>query len=255
MLKSLLALLFLNVFLYAIEIDFIADKKIDVSQDEITQFKAQVLKQRIRIDDKEAKRVLMENRILANYYLKNEKVPQFFKLNLVHKTEKLLAKMLVDKYEEELELSDDILLSYYRAKKDEFYRQKQILLNVYKFKDFDSALEMYMAKRDKMDSLDSYAKEHEIKMIEQLLEVSNMHQQIRSNLRNLEDENYLVPPQKWADGYIVVHAVRFVEENYMPYEEIKEDIRERLIVQNRKNARRKLMQEYTDKFQPGKASK
>ena len=255
MLKLLSALLFLNVFLSAIEIDFISDKKIDVTQDEITYFKAQVLKQRVRIDDKEAKRILNENRILANLYLKEETIPQSYRINLTHKVEKMLAKMLVDKYEEKLELSEDILLSYYRAKKDEFYKKKQILLNVYKFNDFDSALEMYMAKREKIDNMDAYAKEHDIKMIEQQLEVDNMHIQIRANLKNLEDENYLVPPLKWADGYIVVHAVRFIEENYMPYEEVKEDIKERLMVQNRKNARKKLMQEYADKYQTGKAAK
>ena len=248
MFKYFLLISATTIFLSAVEVDIKADKKIIVDADETGTLINMGQSENIQIDKKDAKRLIEENRKIADLFLLEAHLPQPYLTSLRLNVEKQLANMMTKQYSEKFELSDEVLRSYYLAEKDKFYKEKQIQIEVLKFSDFETALQAYRACEKSPESSGAYAEKQGIEVIKQSVDVHNLHVQLKSQLRENDESNYLLPPQVWGDGFIVVRIAGYIQKGYRPYDTVKDEIREKLVVENDRNARKALLKEYSEKF-------
>jgi len=248
MLKLFLISLSLVNLSFGVDLNITTSDRDYATTSEIYQLKKNLLIRKIKIDDKEASRILEENMILSNLYLIENKLSKEMKNNFKILIEDKLAKMLIDEKEKNLHLSEDVLLSFYKDKKKLFFSKEIAFLSVYQFNDFDSALKFYQKFNNNTKDISIYAKDSNITKINQELEFSAIHPQIKGYLKKKTEMNYVVPPQKWAEHFIVVYLEKIKKEGYRPYEEIKEEIKKILIEENRGKTKKELVSYYRKRY-------
>ena len=240
--------LFANSFLYAITLDIEKSDRDYPTSAEVSQLKKNLLIKKIKIDDKEASRVLEENMILSNLFLIENKLTEEMKNNFKILIEDRIANILVGQKEKDLDLNDDILLSYYKDKKKLFFSKEIATLKVYQFNDFNTALEFYQDFEKNPARISSYADDKNISMVTQKLELSAIHPQIKGYLRDKTEMNYLMPPQKWADFFIAIYVEKIQPEGFLPYEKVKAKIKQKLVEENRSKTKRDLIDYYKKQY-------
>ncbi len=235
-------------FLYGIELSIQSANRTYPNESEIELLKKNLKSKMIIIDDKESARVLEENMILSNLFLKEAGLSKEFKTDIKIYIEGKLADELVRQKEKSIDVSDDVLLSYYKDKKKKFFSKNMVKMQIYMFDDFESALKVYEDFYKKPAALDKYAGENNISKVTQDLMFDNIHPQIKGYLKDVKEENYIVPPQKWAKNFIVVYVEKIDTEYFKPFEEVKEEIKTLLLNDNKNRLKKELVEYYRNKY-------
>ncbi len=235
-------------FLYGIELSVKSTERTYPNELEIDFLKNNLKSKKIVIDDKEASRVLEENTILSNLLLKEYGLSKKLKTELKIDIEGKLADELVKQKERSIDVNDDVLLSYYKDKKKRFFSKNMVTMQVYMFEDFESALKVYQGFFQKPETLDKYADENNISKVTQSLIFDDIHPQIKGYLKETKEDNYIVPPQKWAKNFIIVYVEKIDAEHFKPFEEVKEEIKALLTNENRNRLKKELAEYYRSQY-------
>lgn len=212
MIKKISLLLFTLIPLLAIDVKFNPDKNIEVTSQEIQKTIDRALTKRIRIEKKDAKEVTIENRLLANELLKNNALSEDIATELKLSLEENLADLFVSKHQENIQINDQVLESYYNTHKKEFQEDQIVHFVIYDIKDFDTAIQLYTTFKNSPSDAEAYAKEHNISMSVQNSEISKLSAMLKDALRDYEQKNYLTPPLFFQKKYFVLY-IKDIQQN------------------------------------------
>jgi len=143
--KYILILTFTTSALFSIQIGIKSDRNISITNQEIQQTIQNMLKRNIKIDKKNAKEYIENNRILANQFIKaNKKVPKEKLIDIKLLLEEQLAKEYVKNYQKNrIKIDHETIESYYKTHPDQFIKPKEVEFTAYKFPTFQEALNFY----------------------------------------------------------------------------------------------------------------
>lgn len=239
------------LLLNAIDITVKPEKNYETTPNEIELLKASMIQQRIMISPEQAKNLISENRYLCEEYLKNNTIPENILINFKLELEKHIASYVIEDIQKKIIIDDDTIRSYYVSHTNEFIESEQITLSLYRFENFDNALDFYSKYKSNIHGIEKYSKEHNISV--RVQEVSS--KQIDPYLRNMinharENPPYLMPPQFFYDHYSILHVSDKKKESVKPYDNVKKEIEDLLhkkALQRQKNELLKPYRQITKK--------
>ncbi len=230
--------------LYAIEIDISLSNSTDVDAVDVERFKVMLQKRNMGISDEGAKNAIKENRILANAYMKEYGIPDLLKIEMQIILEEKLRNMLVRKEKEKIEINNDVLLSYYKNHKDEFYKSEEITFNVYNFKNYEDAHSFYNKNRNNYTEIDSYVKDNNITKISETMLKSKLHKELRALLKDGNVTKYITPPEFFNKKYMILDVVSIQKAKILPFDKVKEKVRKSLLSKINQDTKTKLLAKY-----------
>jgi len=213
--KKILLFFVIISALYSVEIQVNPEKNISfISPKEISFIKEKFLKQHLKISTEDARTYLKDNRILANMFLQEYSIPKEDYLKWKILIEEELSNLYVRKKEQEKKITDDVIESYYKTHQKDFIEDRKINAVVYRFDDFQKALDFYENKDANMNP-----KKEEITLI-----TSQIHPVIAPLFEKVS-EGQILPPVFFGRDYIVFRIKKIVPSRTKSLEESKEVIK------------------------------
>jgi len=242
--RSLVVVLFLFSFSFAIEVSLMEDTNITVDKDDIQGIRNLfVQKYNFHITDtKGAKRIVRENRLLANQFLK-EGLFKKKKKEIILEIEDMLAKRYIKHLQNKTKISDKIAKSYYLDNIQKYKKLSKVTMVRYRFDNFDDAYGFY--KESNTTSIDALKKKY--KPNDQLTiekEVDKLPKFIQGFVES-DKESYALPPFVVSKGKIDVFYVQKYHPSdggYIPFEEVKDRIKRELHKQTFSKERKKILE-------------
>ncbi len=230
--------------LYAIEIDISLSDSTDANAVDIERFKVMLQKRNMGISDANAKSAIQENRILANAYMKEYGIPDLLKIEMQIILEEKLRNMLVRKEKEKIEINNDVLLSYYKDHKDEFYKSEEITFNVYNFENYEEAYSFYSKNRDNYTEINNYVKDNNITKASETMLKSKLHKELRALLQEGNATKYITPPEFFNKKYMILDVVSIQKAKISPFNTVKKKVRASLLSKINQDTKTKLLAKY-----------
>ena len=245
--KILTSTLFItfSLMLSAVELEFSLNNSIEATPEDIERFKVILQKRNMGISDKNAKIAIEENRVLADAYMKEYSIPDVLKKEMQILLEEQLRNMLIDKEKAKIEINDDILLSYYKDNKHEFYKPDRITFNIYSFKNYDDAHTFYVSNKDQFQNIKQYVKEHNISKDSQTLPLKKLHKELQALVKDTNSSKYIVPPEYFYKKYIILDVEDIEKAKLMSFTEAKKRARTLLLNKINRDTKAKLLEQYT----------
>jgi len=242
--KRVFYFFFITVFMYGIEIEIRPDKKIKVQSGDISAMK-HYLKKRYRfvVEDKGARQLVEENRILANEYLKSPYFKSFDRNFFKIKTERELADKFVELLQREIKIPQEAVKSYYYDHLDEFKEPPKAYLVRYSFPTYEEALRFY---QDKKKNPNISIKEYKgIKRDIGFASIPRFKEPLKS-LVEKHGAGYLTPPFIWAPDRYDVYYVKEIDDKpkYKDFEKVRKQIEEKLHKLTFKKRREEILKKY-----------
>ncbi len=210
--------------LQALDITVTPSKSSTISSHEAEYFRNILMKRHINIDPQEAKKVLKQNRVFADYFYKTYGIEgKIEELRIVF--EEKLTEELIKKEVEKVTINDDVLLSFYKDNKDEYYKNKEIEFKIYNFKTFDAAYDFYKHCNNDSAKCASLSREQNISIVHKTLPLNNFNPQLQNLLVDNTRSHYIVAPQKFFKNYIILEVVKISDDGIMPYDEVKDIVK------------------------------
>ncbi len=222
-----LIVVILSTSLFALDITVTPSKTVTISSEEAEYFRNMLMKRHRNIDPDDAKKVLKENRVLADYFYRTYGIENDLQELQILFEEKLRNK-LIAKEVEKVSINDDVLLSFYKDNKDEFYKAKEIEFKIYNFSTFNQAYTFY--KNCQKDGIEcsELALDDNITIVHKTLPLHNFNPQLKNLLKDEVSAGYSLPPQKFFKDYIVMEVVDIIDSGILPYEQVKERVKKDL---------------------------
>ena len=201
----------------------------------------------IRIDSKDARALVKKNRILANAYVEQYGVPKELQVRFRFNLEKALVRELIRKVEKNIDLSDNVLKSYYLANKEEFRVPKKIVFTLMTLPDYQQALSLYNHYKNIPSEVKDFKgdKENNITVEQFTMGLQEMNPALKVVLKDTNATQYLTPPQKFYKNYIVMYVQSFVPAGYRPYDsKVKSEIRALLLKKVYNRTKKELVEKY-----------
>ncbi|MEA2111644.1 MAG: hypothetical protein U9P71_06300 [Campylobacterota bacterium] len=228
--------------LYGLNISYTKSTILEVTPQEVKHFSIILKKRGIKINQVQAKKAILENRVLADDYLMqfdiSEDIANEFKLMLEEK----LREMRIKEAKNAVNISDDILLSYYKDNKDNYYKTSEIEFNVYTFSTFNKALEFY--QKNDLSKNKTIVSDNNITSTNEKMSINQLHPELLNLLKDETSFGYLVPPEKFFKNYIILEVVNIEKGHIELYENVKKAVRRDLEKKITKDITKKLL----DKF-------
>jgi hypothetical protein len=224
----ILTLVFLSHSL-AIDLKIEQDKEISISQNEVDWTIASFKAKRFNIEAKDAKSVTYNNRLLANEYLKKHTLPEELKLSFSLSMEEKLSKLYLENLQKDITISDDVIESYYKTKKQDFTVVPVLKTLIFTFKNFDDALTLYTYAKSNLSDIEPYAKQNSLTMVEKTSPLEGFHPSIKPILQQYSTANALTHPFWFENQFIVVYIKEIIPNKQLSFEEAKESIRNILL--------------------------
>jgi hypothetical protein len=240
-----LVILSLILPIQALEITVKPSDSIKVDQVDVDRFQSMLKKRRMGMSDKSAKKAIKENRILANAYMKEYGLPDLLKIEMQIILEEKLRNTLIKKEKKKIDISDDILLSYYKDNPEEFYQSEELTFNVYTFKQYDDAHEFYVHNKDAYSQIADYVAEHNVSNESHTMLKSKLHKELQPLLKDDNVTNYITPPEYFYKNYVILDVVSIQEAKIAPFETVKKRVRERLLSKITQETKDKLLEKYS----------
>ena len=191
--------------LLAIDLQINPDRNISVTQPEIDQTTAKFLAKKMRIENKDAKNVVYENRLLANELLKTSKIPSELLNDIRLSLEETLAEALVKQHQDAITIDDKVLESYYKTNKKEFEEDRLLDIVVYDFDDFEKATKFYATFKNTPENSGAYIKDNNITASPQQHEIGKLTPMMKDALRDYEQKNYLTTPLFFQKKFYIIY--------------------------------------------------
>lgn len=196
------------------------------------------------ISDENAKIAIKENRVLADVYMEKYGIPEVLKKEMQILLEEQLRQLLIDKEKAAIKVNDDVLLSYYKDNKHEFYKPDVITFNIYSFKNYDDAHTFYAANKDNYTNIQTYVKEHNVSKDSQTMPLRKLHKKLQALVKDSNSSRYIVPPEYFYKQYIVLDVVSMEPAQLMTFTEAKKRAKARLLSKINQETKAKLLEKY-----------
>ena len=223
--KSILLLFLCFLSSFAIGLQFKQDSNITISQDEIDQTIAIFLAKKIRIDPKDAALVVYDNRLLANAFLQSKGFDETMQRNLLLSIEEQFGTLYINQIQDSATISDDILESYFNTHKEQFTQDNLFKLSIFRAKDFDTALELYLKTKEHPKEAALIAKDLNISIGDQDFYESKLATQIKTMFKDTNSSNYLTPPFPFQNDFVVIYVKEVRKGTASSFKDEKEKIK------------------------------
>lgn len=246
--KSIIILALCVIASFGIEIQFKQDSNITISQAEIDQTVALFLAKKMRIDPKDGALVAYDNRLLANAFLKSNALDETMKRNLLLSIEEQFGTLYVKQRQEQSAISDDVLESYFNTHKEQFTQDNLFKLAVFRTKDFDTALNLYLKTKETPQQAIVVAKDLNISSGENDFYESKLATPIKVMLKDGDTSNYLTPPFPFLGDFVVIHVKEIQKGTSSSFKEEKERIKQILLEKRFLDTKLEIIKELKDKI-------
>ncbi len=244
--KTLTLIIFMafSFVLSAVELEFSLSSTTEATPEDIERFKVILQKRNMGISDKNAKIAIEENRVLADAYMKEYDIPDVLKKEMQILLEEQLRNMLIEKEKANIKINDDVLLSYYKDNKHEFYKPDQITFNIYSFQNYDDAHTFYVHNKDHYQNIKQYVKEHNISKDSQTMPLKKLHKELQALVNDINRSKYITPPEYFYKKYIILDVKDIEKAKLMSFEEAKKKARTLLLSKINRDTKARLLEQY-----------
>jgi len=220
---------------FGVEVQILPEKKIDkeISKKETEKIISMLKKQGFYIKEPDAKRVVYENRLLANEFLKNpknRKIVEDTKEETRLQLEKKFADLLVKQHLDKIKLNDDITKSYYIKNRKKFEKNKEVSFDSYEFEDFEEAYKVFKGKTPAQEPKSA------------TIPYENLHPLLKQSFERYKNTT---PPIFINGRFYVFKNIKTTKKS--DYESVKEDIRAYLLNQTISKKRAELIKKLKEK--------
>jgi len=205
---------------------------------------------KIRIAPEGVKRLVRENRALANAYLERYGLDPQIQERLRVVGEFLLANEMVERMQRSVQIPKEVVHSYYLDHLDRFKREDRVKLYSFLFPTPEDAIAFYLQNKGEssLEKLKKAAKEHSFTIFRDYKEtpVKALDPFLKANIKEGQG-SYLLPP-RLSSQYEVFYVQSYTKgQGYKPFEEVREEIerelRQKRYLQDRKRILSSLEQE------------
>lgn len=192
---------------------------------------------------------LHDDWMLANNYLSKHITP-LERAEVTNMVNRYLAAKEIRRVQESIQLSDDIVKSYYLDNLDKYRLKPMLNLTLFTSKNLDKAREFYdYASSHNIAQAKEYADKNSSKIVYKDYSASENRTVpvIRRAMRDMNSTNYFTPPLFHIDSFLVVYVDNIEQRSgYVEYERVKSSIvkllRDKTFIQERKKIVEKLSQ-------------
>ena len=237
-------------FLFGVELHIAPQRNINVSSQDVDALKRYILQTlKFHISDKGAHRIVLENRLLANEYLKKYKLSPFDKKYLQVCIERYLADKMVQKYQQSVPVDEKVLLAYYLDHKEQFKKEPKIEAVLFFFFFAKKAIEFYLSVQGKnFDDARKLAREYKGILQEMGGEkrLSQFSKKVQEFVLKNPRAYYAMPPVILAPNSASVLYIKSYkqEKGYKPFESVKEQVKQEILQKAFAKMRKKLLEKY-----------
>ncbi len=245
-------LLFLCIpFLFGVELQLKPNKDMNVSTQDVEALKQYVLRVlHFHLSDKGARDIALDNRLLANEYLKkhNELSP-FDKKYLQICVERYLADKMVQEYQNSIPVDEKVLLSYYLDHKEKYKKEPKIDEVLFWFDDAKKAIEFYLQVQGKnFEEAKKLAAKYGGRVEDRggEKELSQFSQKVQEFIKKNPHPFYAMPPIILSPTVASVLYIKSYKEGegYEPFEKVKNKIRQEILEKAFAKMRKELLAKY-----------
>lgn len=227
--------------LLAVEINISTTKDTNVTNSQIEQLTLSLKEKRFMIEKESAKKLIYENRLIANNFLEQNKIPQSLQDKIILFTEDELTKLATQKEQESFKINNEVIESYYKTHKNDFKKDRTFEVTSYIFETFDEANDFYAKHKTNPSNAQQYAKEHNITSISDKLEFNKIYSLIKLNIKLNDEKDYLIHPLNFKTKFTVTHIIDFEEKGFKELGEVKEVIVKILLSTKAQEARENIL--------------
>ena len=213
--------------LYGVEVTITPDSDTTISQAEMDVVKKAYIGTKMTVHDDKLKVYLSDNRKLSDIYLKEVGLSDDEKISLRHMVERTLAKKMIEKIQDETELTEDVIKSYYIAHKDEYKGEERFDYYYLIFDDYKSAVDFYFKHEKDADKMMDIIKKENITV----MPFKKMPKsQAPFNLLEAfskEVKPVILPPLHMRK-YEIVYGIKKYAPEVLPYTQVRHQIRKKL---------------------------
>jgi hypothetical protein len=201
------------------------------------------------MSDNGARKVAKENKILANEYIKKFGLSNFDKSKIEVMVNTYLADNMVRRIQNKIKIPDKVLYSYYLDNKEKFRTGDQIDFISFEFDDMRKAVDFYVKVKDK-----DFSYAQKIADKDNVKTKNFLNQRIFKidpNIKKYLDDHksgYFLPPIYLKGRNIKVLYVKNYKlsdkNDYLSFEQVKEEIAKKLKKANFIKERNKLLEKY-----------
>jgi len=254
MIKKLLVLVFTIHFAFAIQITVSPDKDNNVSvstieRDALKDFVYKTMN--FELTDEGAYKVVRDNRILANEFLKQKKLTDFDKARLRVEAELYLSTRFVKDLQKSIKIPEKVLYSYYLDHKDEFKKEGQVDTVAFFFKSPEEAIAFYNQVKSKdLDFAMNLAKKFNNEKVIVKEYGTRSLKTIKKPLKKfLEDPSNLhkfLPPFIYEPNFATIFYVRSYQpgKGYYSFDKVKKKIEKKLYDRTFLKKRQEILKKY-----------
>lgn len=234
---SVILFIFILTFSYGIQLHIYPDKNIYIQQKDIDALKHFTKeKYSFIMNDEGAKKIVKENRILANAYIKEGLLTPFQRQVLLVEIEKELADKYVKHLQQSIQIPEKVLKSYYFDNREKFKQLDKVKLVRYRFTTYKDALSFYTGKRKNI----KYSKTEE-----SWKPLNRIKEPYRSIFLATKKGHYTPVFIAGKDKFDIFYIEdRKESKGYLPFEKVKKDIAKFLYAKTFNRARAKVLEQY-----------
>jgi len=207
---------------------------IEPTREELEIMENIFLERGIKTKEKDLKKYLKENKILSNWFVeasnKGKEIKELLEKEKLLLEEKL-AKEIVNRNLQKLNIDEEILKSYYITHKKYFLESGKIKVKIERFRNFDQAMEAYASKKSTKNKGSVIT-----------LEEYKIHPIIKDILKKTPKGN-LTPPIFFKGKFIIFEIEDKIEPQLKKYEKVKDEIRRILLKKIIKRERERIVEE------------
>ena len=250
MMKKILFFVLLTSFLFGVELHIAPQKDINITSQDVDVLKQYVLRTlNFHLSEKGAKRIALDNRLLANEYLKKYKLTPFDKKYLQICVERYLADKMVQEYQKSIPIDEKVLLSYYLDHKEKYKKEPKIDEVLFWFDDAKKAIEFYLQVQGKnFEEAKKLAAKYGGRVEDRGGEkkLSQFSQKVQEFIKKNPHPYYAMPPIIFSPTAASVLYIKSYKkaQGYEPFEHVKDKVKKEILQKAFAKMRKELLAKY-----------
>ncbi len=197
---------------------------------------------------KDLEKNLREDWILAEVYVQNN-FNDYEKSKLTNMVNRYLAKEQIKKIQKKIDISEDVVKSYYLDHLDNYKLKPYVEMKIFNFDTLESAHAFYIfTQSHTYDESLQHAVKEDIAYVQYNNPFNRMMPEMRHSLRDMKQKNYFTPPQLYKKQYMVTYIENITErEGYVAFEKTRKYIKKLLWKKTYLKQRSDLLSQYEAK--------